>query len=169
MANAAAKKQAVANIEQLKYLHIAFSIVNVLFLLSHFLLSRPKSLKQYLLFSVPALFLQYQLERLGRPKYDSKGALASAGEDLNQKGMIEWFIDVIYVTWACDILVILTGSNYMWYLYLSIPIYASYMVYTTFIQKGQSPNPAGEAAAEAQSKRQQKKDRQKKRTRYVPG
>jgi hypothetical protein len=169
MANAAAKKQAASNIEQLKLLHTAFAVVNALFLLSHFLLSRPRSIKPYLLFSLPAFFLQYQLERIARPKYDSKGSLIAAGEDLAQKGLTEWFQDVLYVTWGCVILVIITGSNKCFYLYLSIPIYASYMVYTTFIKGRTSSAPEEEPTGQTQSKRQAKKERKNKNVRYVHG
>jgi hypothetical protein len=122
MAHAAQKKQAVANAARLKTLHTAFLIVNGLFLVSHFLLNRPGSIKAFLVFSVPALFLQYQLERLGRPRYDDRGALLRAGDDLNQPGLTEWMHDVIYVTWICVILSIAFGSNKVWYLYSSVSL-----------------------------------------------
>lgn len=123
MANTAAKKQAVSNVKALKQLHIAAAVINGLFLACHFLFQRPASIKPYLVFSLPAFFLQYQLERIGRPKYDSKGTLVKAGDDLSQKGLTEWFHDVIYVTWVCDVLVAIVGRNWVWYLYLSVSIF----------------------------------------------
>jgi hypothetical protein len=120
MANAAAKKQAAANVSSLRTLHIASLIINGVFILSYYVMHRPSSIKPYILFSLPAFFLQYQLERMGRPRYDDKGSLVHAGEDLNQKGLIEWFHDIIYVTFLCDILVVITGRNRVWLLYFSV-------------------------------------------------
>ncbi|CAN6629427.1 SRP-independent targeting protein 2 [Trichomonascus vanleenenianus] len=166
MANTAAKKQAVANVKALNQLHIVFGVVNALVLIGHFLLSRPRSLKAYILFSLPSFFLQFQLERLGRPKYDSRGSLVSAGEDLSQKGLIEWLHDVIYLTWGIDILLVLSGSNYVWYLILLIPGYASYAVYANFFKKTKSPFTEDAAQSEAKSKRQEKLEKRGQRIKY---
>lgn len=155
MANSAAKKLAVANTNALKTLHLASLAVNLTFLLSYSVLHRPLSLKPYLFFSLPAFFLQYQLERAARPKYDSKHQLIRAGDDLSLPGMTEWFHDVIYVTWVCDILTILTASNKCWFLYLSIPSYATFKIYTKFFAGGRS-SPAGSTPTETKSKRQEK-------------
>uniref|UniRef100_A0A060T7Y7 ARAD1C25630p n=1 Tax=Blastobotrys adeninivorans TaxID=409370 RepID=A0A060T7Y7_BLAAD len=168
MANSAAKKLAASNTETLKGLHIAFAIINVFVILGHFGLGRPANIRPYILFSLPSFFLQYQLERIGRPKYDSKG-LVHPGEDLSMGGLTEWMQDVVYLTWVCDILLVITSTNMVWYLFLAVPGYAAYKIYTTFIKSGRSPNPEGEAQAQAKSKRQEKLDRKNKRIRYVSG
>lgn len=171
MANTSAKKQAVANAHALKIMHFVSLAVNLLFLLSHFLLHRPASLKPYLVCSLPAFLLQFQLERMGRPKYDSKDVLVSAGDDLAQEGLTEWFFDVLYVTWGCAVLAAVTGTNKVWYLYLAIPSYASYKVYTMFFAgKGgllstMKQQPEGAQGAPTQSKRQEKME--KKRVKYM--
>ncbi|VVT57948.1 uncharacterized protein SAPINGB_P005961 [Magnusiomyces paraingens] len=179
MANASAKKQAIANKAALKQMHLASLAVNGFVFLSFFVLHRPFSLKPFLLFSLPALLLQFQLERMGRPRYDTsqvppeargtpqgQGTLVYPGEDLAAEGLTEWLHDVIYVTWFCDILSVIFNSHKVWYLYLSIPIYASYKVYGLIIgAKGGLFNSAahGDAAVPEMSKRQEKlqKKRQK--------
>lgn len=145
MANASAKKQATANVEALKTLHLTSLGINVLVLLSHFIFQRPQSIKPYAVFTTFALFLQFQIERMGRPKYDrsrvqagtaSVPTLISPGDDLSSPGLIEWIHDGIYVTWICDILSIALSSNKVWYLFLAIPVYATYRVYNLVAGKG---------------------------------
>lgn len=169
MANKSAKKQAIANAQTLKLLHAVSAGVNLFYLAVFFIFKRPGSIKPYLFCSLPAFLLQYQLERMGRPKFDAKGTLVSAGDDLAQAGLTEWFHDVIYLTWICDVLAPITGSNKIWYLYFAIPIYASYKVYTLFIaSKGGLFNSARQPqAAPVQSKRQEKMERNANKVRYV--
>jgi hypothetical protein len=188
MANASAKKQAAANIKKLQELHTIAAIVNGLYLLAHFGLGRPRggSIKPYLFCSLPAFLLQYQLERMGRPKYSSSSqsggtqrTLVSPGDDLAQAGLTEWFHDVIYLTWGCDILAPIFNTNKVWYLYLLIPLYASYKIYTlVFSGKGGGLFGAllgnsgrGDAAADmsatpAQSKRQEKLEKRANKVKY---
>lgn len=152
MANAAAKKLATANTASLKQLHLLSLSVNGIFWLIYMIWRRNISLKYYIFMSLPAFFLQYQLERIGRPRYDANG-LVAPGEDLNQKGLTEWFHDIIYVTLLCDILVLVFGSNWPWVLYMAIPGYAVTKIYLTFF-KNRSSQPA--EAPMQKSKRQEK-------------
>lgn len=155
--------------QALKIIHSVSLAVNLFFLASFFLFKRPASFKPYLFCSLPAFLLQFQLERMGRPKYDAKGVLVTAGDDLAQAGLTEWFHDVLYLTWACDLLAPITGSNKVWYLYLLIPTYASYKIYTLFIAgKGGLFNSAKQAnAVPVQSKRQEKMERKANRVKYA--
>jgi SRP-independent targeting protein 2/TMEM208 len=156
MANAAAKKQAASNLHSLKILHVSSAIVNILFLFSHFILSRPNSIRPYLILSCPAFFLQYQLEKIGRPKFDIKGSIVSAGSDLSQAGLTEWFHDVIYVTWACVAVSIIFG-NMAWYLYSVIPGYCAYKLYGMVAGFRSGADQTGVAGGdEGKSKRQEK-------------
>lgn len=89
------------------------------------------------------------------------GNLRKAGEDLDAKGLTEFFWDVIYWTWINLIAVILVG-NTAWWLYLIVPAYAGYTAFTTArgvrgMLGGMGGGGAeGDAAPQAQSKRQQK-------------
>ncbi|CDO53215.1 hypothetical protein DV495_000230 [Geotrichum candidum] len=187
MANASAKKQAAANTKKLQELHTIAAIINGLYLLAHFVLGRPRggSIKPYLFCSLPAFLLQYQLERMGRPKYSplqpgsSQQTLVSPGDDLAQAGLTEWFHDVIYVTWGCDILAPIFNTNKVWYLYLLIPLYASYKIYTLIFSgkgggllggllgnAGRGDAAADMNAAPAQSKRQEKLEKRANKVKY---
>merc|ERR1712000_196688 len=98
MAQKAKKDRAKSNAAALNNLHISSLVVNVLFLLAHFLF-RSRSLWLYGLLSAPALICEYVLEISGRPKYDSQTkALIKSGEDLNAPGLTEYMFDVIWVT-----------------------------------------------------------------------
>lgn len=153
-------------------MHAVSFAINLIFLLSHFILKRPSSLKPYILCSLPAFLLQFQLERMGRPKFKTTNGvstLINAGDDLSQAGLTEWFHDVLYLTWGCDLLAPLTGSNKVWYLYLAIPFYASYKIYSLFIAgKGGLFNSAKQPApgGPTQSKRQEKMERNAGKVRY---
>lgn len=182
MANASAKKQAASNADALKTLHLTSLGINVIVLLSHFVFGRPDSIKLYLMFTTFALFLQFQLERMGRPKYDysrvksgsaSAPTLVSPGDDLQSEGLVEWIHDAIYMTWICDILSVVFSSSKVWFLYLAIPAYATFKIYKIFIagkgMLGGSSNKGAVNAAPDQSstelsKRQEKL--QKKRQKY---
>ncbi|KAK9369376.1 hypothetical protein V1509DRAFT_620606 [Lipomyces kononenkoae] len=134
MANAAVKKQAQANLTAIKNLHTVSAIINALYIISYLLFRRPGSIKSYLILSLPAWIIEYQLDKIGRPRYSQQnGSLISAGEDLNQAGLTELLWDIVYVTWGCDILAFIIGRNWVWLFYLVIPLYGSYLAYTSFI------------------------------------
>ncbi|KAG7837527.1 hypothetical protein KL942_004415 [Ogataea angusta] len=130
MAGASDKKQAAANSSILRQLHLASVVVNVLALLALFLLHRPAAKKYYFIFSLPGLGCQYVLEKVGRPKYHTNpqgySVLSSAGQDLQQQGLTEYMIDIVYLTLIIDVLMILFGSNKVWLLLLAVPAYAGY-------------------------------------------
>ncbi|OAQ68004.1 hypothetical protein VFPPC_13605 [Pochonia chlamydosporia 170] len=126
MAQKAKKDRAKSNSSALNTLHIGSLTVNVLFLLSHFLF-RPRSLVTYGLFVTPSIICEYVLEISGRPKYDAAtGALKTAGEDLSNAGLTEYMFDVIWVTWAATIVVMLFG-NWGWLLWAVVPAYGLYL------------------------------------------
>lgn len=128
MAQKAKKDRAKSNAASLNSLHIGSLVVHVLFLLSHFLL-RSRSLLAYGLLSVPSCVCEYILEVSGRPKFDAAtGALKSSGEDLAAAGLTEYMFDVVWVTWASVISVILFG-NWGWILFAAVPTYGAYMAY----------------------------------------
>ncbi|WYZ40052.1 hypothetical protein EsH8_IV_000393 [Colletotrichum jinshuiense] len=124
MAQKAKKDRAKSNAAALNNLHIGSAIVNITFLLSHFLF-RSRSLFWFFLFSAPALICEFVLENAGRPKYDAGGGLKTSGEDLGAAGLTDYMFDVIWVTWASAVLVILFG-NWGWVLWLAVPAYGIY-------------------------------------------
>lgn len=126
MAQKAKKDRAKSNTVALNNLHIGAAVINVLFLLFHFLL-RERSLLAYGLLSAPAFICEYVLEFSGRPKYDpATKALRSAGEDMAAPGLTEYMFDVIWVTWASVVAVMLFG-NWGWVLFATVPAYGLYL------------------------------------------
>ncbi|KAM6484442.1 hypothetical protein HDV62DRAFT_298426 [Trichoderma sp. SZMC 28011] len=131
MAQKAKKDRAKSNAASLNNLHIGSLVVHVLFLLSHFLL-RSRSLLVYGLLSVPSFICEFILESSGRPKYDAAtGALKTSGEDLAAAGLTEYMFDVIWVTWASIVSVILFGK-WGWLLFAVVPAYGAYLAYGLF-------------------------------------
>jgi len=159
---------------------LIFTTLSLLFrvLLRRQSLSSIFSILIYTLTFAPTLFLYSFLVRAGTPRRDASGALISPGDDLNQAGLTEWSWDIIYVTWACQAGSGLLG-DWVWWIYLSIPLYAGYKLWSSFISPmllGRSSGagavqPEG-AAAESSSKRQEKlRKRQEKgdpRVRAMP-
>ena len=126
MAQKAKKDRAKSNTAALNNLHIGTLVIHLLFLAFHFLL-RSRSLLAYGLLSAPSLICQYVLEVSGRPKYDSaSGSLKASGEDLNAQGLTEYMFDVIWVTWASLVSVMLFG-NWGWLLWAVLPAYGLYL------------------------------------------
>ena len=126
MAQKAKKDRAKSNTAALNNLHIGTASVHALFLAFHFLF-RSRSLLAYGLFSVPSLICEYVLETTGRPKYDpDTKALRSSGEDMAAPGLTEYMFDVIWVTWASVVSVIIFG-NWGWLLWAVVPAYGLYM------------------------------------------
>lgn len=127
MAQKAKKDRAKSNAAALNNLHIGAAVVNGLFLAWHFLF-KSRSLLAYALLSLPSFICQYALEKAGRPSFDATGAVKSSGEDLAARGLTEYMWDVIWVTWACQILVMLFG-NWFWILWVVVPAYGAYQGY----------------------------------------
>lgn len=126
MAQKAKKDLAKNNAAALNGLHLTGLVVNTIFLVWHFLVA-PRSLVAYGLFSTPAFICEYVLEASGRPKYDpATKALRSSGEDMGARGLTEYMFDVIWVTWACAVVVMFAG-NWGWFLWSVIPAYGIYL------------------------------------------
>lgn len=128
MAQKAKKDLAKANTSTLNNLHIGTLSIHGLFLVFNFLLRR-RSLLTYVLLSLPSLVAEYILETTGRPKRDpTTKALKGSGEDLSAPGLTEYMFDVIWVTWASLIAVMLIG-NWGWMLWAVVPVYGLYKGY----------------------------------------
>ncbi|KAL1977486.1 hypothetical protein VTN31DRAFT_345 [Thermomyces dupontii] len=158
MAQKAAKSLASRNTATLNRTHLITFILHTVFLLLHFLFNRPRSLKPYFALTLPALGIEFYLERLGRPRYHSQdGSLRSAGADLGARGLTEYMWDVLYWTWGCMGAVCVFGDG-AWWLWIAVPLYSIWLVVTTV--SGMRKSFAGlggvDGPAAPMSKRQQK-------------
>jgi len=128
MAQKAKKDRAKSNTSTLNNLHIGTLSLNIIFILFS-LLFRRRSWLVYTIFSLPSFVAQYILETTGRPKYDPQTkALKSAGEDLAALGLTEYMFDIIWVTWASLVMVMLLG-NWGWVVWGVVPVYGAWKGY----------------------------------------
>ncbi len=157
MAQKAKKDRAKSNVAALYNLHIGSAAVNGLFV-AFWALFRSRSLLLYVVMSLPGLLCQFFLERSGRPVYDGSGALKTAGEDLAAQGLTEYMFDVIWVTWATVVLVILFGSK-LWLLWAIVPAYGAYKGYNMVAAARQmaSTQDVDKVAAAATGNRRQRR------------
>ncbi|KAK6348379.1 hypothetical protein TWF718_006176 [Orbilia javanica] len=128
MAQKAAKATARRNESSLNNLHLISLAFNLFFILYRFIYHSSSvtkvSIYSYVIFNAPALGIQLYLESIGRPKDSRK-----ASDDLGASGMMEMLWDVIYVTWACLVLVAFFGES-LWWLWAVIPVYGAYAAYS---------------------------------------
>ncbi|KAK4694262.1 hypothetical protein P7C71_g3291, partial [Lecanoromycetidae sp. Uapishka_2] len=136
MAQKAAKQLAARNSAVLNRVHLISLGNNLVFLLLRLLVFRAKytrnTLILYIVFSMPALGIEYWFETIGRPKYAENGELKKSGEDLEAKGLTEFMWDVLYWTWACIAAAALLGNG-AWYMYAAVPIYSMWMASTVLL------------------------------------
>lgn len=52
--------------------------------------------------------------------------LSRSGDDILGEGLYEYMFDVIYVTWLCDVLMVVFGSYKAWFLFMAVPGYFIY-------------------------------------------
>lgn len=130
MAQKAKKDRARTNIATLNNTHVTALVLNLVFLLSSSLYFK-RSLVAWALLSIPSFVCEYVLESTGRPKYNPTGALRTSGEDLSAAGLTEYMFDVIWVTWACLVAVLIFG-NKAWFLWVVIPAFGLYKGYGLF-------------------------------------
>lgn len=151
MAQKARKDRAKSNAAALNNLHIGTVIVNTLFFLSNLLFGRRASMLLYVGLSIPSFVCEYVLESSGRPRYDPETkALRNSGEDLSAEGLTGYMFDIIWVTWASVVLVILFG-NWGWLLWSVVPAYGVYkgfgLLGAARGMAGMPQQPQGNAAA----------------------
>ncbi|KAG5359291.1 hypothetical protein CJU90_4030 [Yarrowia sp. C11] len=163
MAGNSLKKQAANNKEILITLWTGSISVDVLFLSSYFFLGNPSSIIPWVIFSIPAAVVMVHLEKTCRPKFDERGGLIRPGEDLAQRGVMEYLKDIVYVTWICKFVSAVLASNWGFALYIMIPLYAVVKAYTLYSENRPKHSTAsGSTANEGlipKSKRQEKMER----------
>lgn len=72
----------------------------------------------YLLTTVPSAFLTFQLYSMAASRYSATGALISAGDDLSQPGLTQYMMDIVFVTWAAQVLACVWTRA--WWIYASV-------------------------------------------------
>ncbi|KAF8520129.1 hypothetical protein JB92DRAFT_2896295 [Gautieria morchelliformis] len=137
MANASAKRIAAQNEKAIRNLRVGMIVcmglsITIRLFLRRYTFSSIFSIMVYVTTLAPSMFLYSFLVRAGTPRRDASGMLLSPGDDLNQAGLTDWSWDIIYVTWACQVGSSLFGE-WVWWLYLVIPLYAGYRAWTSFI------------------------------------
>lgn len=167
MASQSSKKTAVSNAKTLKELHLISLVVNALALIVLFVFHRPASKKPYIILSIPAFFCQYTLELSGRPTYTTDKAtgyqkLVRSGEDIKGAGLFEYMFDCLYVTWFIDILMIVLGTNFVWWIFAIIPGYCGYKA--AILAKSFFGGRGGAAAAPVSPEEDAKNGKSKRQT-----
>ncbi|MCJ1312819.1 hypothetical protein MMC25_006495 [Agyrium rufum] len=172
MAQKAAKQLATRNTALLSRIHLISLAINTLFILYRLLLrSRSTTRTTYLLYTLttlPALTIEFWLEKIGRPTYSATtGDLVRSGEDLEAKGLTEYLFDVLYWSWATVVAAGLLGNG-AWWMWGVIPVYSAWLAWSTFggLRQGMAgmagqgqEGEDGSGAGGAQSKRQQKMEK----------
>lgn len=172
MASSSLKKTASSNTTKLNQLHQISAGVIVLTTIFVASLRRPGNFYPFVLFQIPLLGCEWFLESIGRPtyKYDlvnQYNKLVKAGQDLNQSGLTEYLFDIIYFTWILDILLIIIGRNFIWYLWLIIPSFVVYKLSGFILPflpsfKRNKSQDSGSTDAGSESKGTEKSKRQQK-------
>mmetsp|Transcript_6505 Transcript_6505/g.8156 ORF Transcript_6505/g.8156 Transcript_6505/m.8156 type:complete len:178 (+) Transcript_6505:9505-10038(+) len=169
MASQSTKKLAAANTEILNQTHLIAVIINLLVIVILVVFKRPKSFIPYLIFSFPAFLCQFIIEQSARPVYvedklSGQRKLIKAGEDVKHEGLYEYMFDTMYITWIIDVLMIVLGTNKVWWLYTIIPGFAIFKI--VGLVKGFKGSSKAEKKPEEQetpqkSKRQAKREANK--------
>lgn len=112
--------------------------------------------------SSPQILINFQFERLSRPKLLSDGSIKRPGEDLDAPGLTEYMWDVTYWTYGCVVLAAVAG-DWAWWGMLVVPAYSAWAlwgVYKGFRGGGAGyQDAAGVPQPGAQSKRQAKMEK----------
>lgn len=114
-----------------------------------------------MLLSLPALAIEFYLEKLGRPRSKANGELISPGEDMAAAGLTEYLWDIVHATWIVLVLVGAFGE-WAWWVGLVVPLYAAYLAWGLYngFRKGQMPgmpDMGGAAAGGEQEAKQSKR------------
>ncbi|SOV04059.1 uncharacterized protein UDID_07444 [Ustilago sp. UG-2017a] len=120
MARGSAKKTASGNTFLLTLLRNGFLATNAIYLLVRFWLLRSSVSK-------PAMFGYVASEAIALGLWLTLQSMAAQGNDLQQSGLTQYIFDIIYVTWFVQLASLVSGK--FWYLYLTIPGYAAYVIY----------------------------------------
>lgn len=176
MASTSSKKIANANKQALLQLHQLAAAVNLVALVAVFYFRRPASPLPFLVVSVPSWVSQLILQRTGASTYATDAStgqprLVRAGEDILHEGLYEYLFDTIYVTWIIDALMVVFGTNRVWWLMIVVPgfvIFKLALLAKSFFGGSSSREKAAVPAAPEKSKRQAKLEARGNKQRQQP-
>ncbi|KAK5799431.1 hypothetical protein F5H01DRAFT_357453 [Linnemannia elongata] len=128
MANSSQKKIAHENSKTLLSLRKGFIWVNAFYIfyriVYHWSSFGFKLAAGYTVTAGLTFFLYTQINAMSQPRYNTRGELVDAGQDLSQEGLVQYAFDIIYVTWFVHVLSAFWSKA--WWFYLAIPAYAGY-------------------------------------------
>jgi hypothetical protein len=165
MAKDTAKKNIKSNQVRLRNFLIITVAVNLLWLLQPLVLaSNDDPNSSWTIFSILSglsfwagqeYFTLRQLHNAGQPTYDENGNLQDCIDlsDPDQLGILSYAQDILWSCWALQLLTQFVSPKF-WYLYLAIPVFAVYKLWTGFLQpmlnlargQQQQQDPTGGAA-----------------------
>lgn len=103
-----------------------------------------------------------------RPRLDAAGNITRAGDDLDARGLTEFFFDVVYWTWATVLAAALVGDR-AWWMWAAIPLYSAYAAFRAFggvrdslgAMAGAGADPARDTAQSNRQKKMEKRGGQR--------
>lgn len=166
MAKAAAKALVRNNTRRLKILRLTIFTINIIYVLISYILRINTSAKTLPPFPVsivkPSFFiitqgiLYFSLQSLARPIYSNDGAkIVDYDQDLSQSGMLEYIHDILYLTFAIQLLSLI--STWFFLLYLVIPMFGLFMLLQW--RKGQGNQAAFQEAIQKENAGLSRKER----------
>jgi Ca2+/Na+ antiporter len=175
MANAAAKKLLKQNQKTLKFLImmvLGFSALSILHLGYQIVFGALGfwDYAGFLLLVGANVFCYWSLSGHAKPTFDdATGELVSPGEDLGQKGLMEYYWDVLYINWFVQLTTII--SNWFWLVYLAIPVFGTYKIWTSIVWPLlQARSASKEDEGELVPKEKRRRERaERRRTKVVRG
>ncbi|ORZ18239.1 hypothetical protein BCR41DRAFT_370053 [Lobosporangium transversale] len=176
MANSSQKKIAHENAKALLSLRKGFIWVNAFYIFYRIIYNWSTfGLKLgfgYIATAGLSIFLYTQINAMGRPRYNSRGELADAGQDLSQEGLVQYAFDIIYVTWFVHVTSAFWSK--MWWFYLSIPAYAGWKAWQLAVKpmlarSGMGvPSGAAEASGSTEGTKSKRREKMEKRAEKGP-
>jgi len=131
MANAAAKKQKQKNEITIKNLQRISVIIYIFYLLMRVgVYNESFSYLHWgglIFFTVIYLVTYNGIVSLAAVEYDTQGELTYGGADLAGKGIVEYYFDLIYITWFVQVATV--WSDWFWLIYLVVPTFAVFKLW----------------------------------------
>eukprot|EP01123_Difflugia_compressa_P015372 TRINITY_DN8591_c0_g1_i1.p1 TRINITY_DN8591_c0_g1~~TRINITY_DN8591_c0_g1_i1.p1 ORF type:complete len:171 (-),score=26.38 TRINITY_DN8591_c0_g1_i1:111-623(-) len=163
MSNTSKKKIVSANKKFLDFCTKLLIAINGLYLLGLILLHWGGwSFGIWLSLIVFALLNGYiynQLRSWAIPSFDDKGEILNPGLPLESEGLVEYHWDVLYLTWATQIVTLYT--NWGWLILALAPAYAVYQVFRLFIIPFFQREPEESEEDDSKAKRRREKRQNK--------
>jgi hypothetical protein len=126
------KKLADSNKKVIKDTFTVATVIYSVLLVCVGVLKRPSPAKPFILIQLPVVFFLYSIYMTGWPTYypsqsnPKQMKLVRAGDDLKTHWLMQYYFDIIYITWFLDILVVVFNNNKIFYVYGIIPAFVAY-------------------------------------------